>query len=193
MPCGKPTHSPWPSPQDGVQPAHKGSAPSTYMTEASSVAAGSAFSLPQGQERSFPRSPPPPLASPGKSPSISASQEHLLWASPWVGPTCFSQLSCQVSGLDHHPHLTGGETEAEVITRPVSELKAASELLASKTASPRPSLTAWERRSRWIGRSIASLGREPFSLMGARPLVGRATLEMLVPCVPVNPLESGLC
>ena len=66
LPCGKPTHSPWPSPRDSVQPANQGSAPSTCMTEASSVAAGSAFSLPQGQERSFPRSPPPPLAQTGE-------------------------------------------------------------------------------------------------------------------------------
>ena len=75
------------------------------------------------------------------------------------------------------PHFTGGDTETEVITRPVSELKAASELLASKTTSPRPSLTPWERKSSWIGWSIALLDSEPCSLIGT-PWWAE-TLEML--------------
>jgi len=48
------------------------------MAEASSVAAGSAFSLPQDQERwSFPRSPPPPPTHQGRGPRWGQDSFHL--------------------------------------------------------------------------------------------------------------------
>lgn len=76
-----------------------------------------------------PGSRPPPLTRPGhrqvaRIPSIFTSQGASFTGNSPCGTHPSSLQSCQVSSLDRWRPLTVGETEAEVITRRVSELKA---------------------------------------------------------------------
>ena len=170
-----PPVAPWPSPQatwDSFQP---GACPVRAQHQSPAwpgpplrLNGQCPASFRTGRGGLFPGSHPPPLTRPGRRqaariPSIFTSQGTSFTGNSLCGTHPSSLQPCQVSSLDHRRHLTVGETEAEVITRRVSELKATFRASGPMTAIPNPSLAPWERSSSQTEWSRASLDGEPCS------------------------------
>ena len=183
-----PPVAPWPSPQatwDSFQP---GACPVRAQHQSPAwpgpplrLNGQCPASFRTGRGGLFPGSHPPPLTRPGRRqaariPSIFTSQGTSFTGNSLCGTHPSSLQPCQVSSLDHRRHLTVGETEAEVITRRVSELKATFRASGPMTAIP---------NHHWLpGKEAAARqsGPEPHwtvspVLLGA-PTVGRASPEM---------------